>query len=192
MKSVLFVSAIILPALVGLNRLHEPKAAPAPVVIPCVTLSGAETRVEKTSYLRITRLDDWVKLWRKHKGDRSEGEYHLYYDELGLPLVDFDRYMVIAVFEDTQVCAYGFRVESVSEWSDEIRIHIHRKGPSIGFAKPFPNEPANEPECSACEAQESVPQAYGFFVIPASKKRIILEHREEGEMKEVFGLPPLK
>lgn len=192
MKSAILVSVMILPVLAGLNSLREPAVAPAPVVVPCVSLSGTGSHVEETSYLRITKLDDWVKLWRKHKGDQSKGEYNNYYDPLGLPLVDFDRYMVIALFEDTEVCMFGFRAESISEKPDEIRICIHRKGPQTGVVRPFPNVPANEPECSASEAREAVQQAYGFFIVPISKKMIILEQMEDGETEEIFQIPALK
>ena len=38
-------------------------------------------------------------MWQEHKGEKPTGQYDLYYDPLALQLIDFDRYMVIAIFQ---------------------------------------------------------------------------------------------
>ncbi len=191
MKSTFLVLLLAVPLFAGLNGLSAPSVAPAPVVLPCVALSGVDSHVGEKSYLRISNLKDWVKLWHKHKGVKPEGEYDFHYDPLNLPIVDFDRYMVIALFEAPAEYRDEFQAHSISEKSEEIRICFRTKGHQTGRVVPFPNQPKG---CSD-EDLESPRKAYGFFFVPKSNKTIIMEERVWGtdsEVVETFRFPALK
>jgi hypothetical protein len=193
MKSAVLASVMMLSVFAGLNSLREPAAAPAPVVLPCVALSGVDSHVGEKIYLRITNLKDWVKLWRKHKGNKSEGDYDFHYDPLGLPTVDFEQYMVIALFEEPDDCTDGFQAESISESAEKITIRFQVKGHQIGFARPFPNNPADGVDEGDDPEPEPVQKAYGFFFVPKSKKAIVMKQQvRDFEPFEVFQFPALK
>ena len=132
---------------------------PAAVVSPCVALTGADSQVSGRGYDRITSLNDWARLWQKHKGQKDGEQYDLYHDPLGLPLVDFDRYMVIVIFQGSAWNSAGVEAVSVLEEQERIVFRFDDKsyqtlGPDGGGRQVT---------------------AYGFFVIPRSPKPVILE-----------------
>jgi len=188
MKSTVLASVMILPVLAGLNSLREPTVAPVHVVLPCVALSGAHSQIGEKSYLRITNENDWVKLWRKHKGDQSGGEYDFHHDPLGLPVVDFERFMVIALFEQGWD---GFRADPLSESATEMTFCFRTHGHSTGFARPFPNKPE---DCVGDDDDWGPEQkSYGFFFVPKSNKTIIIGKKStETEVHEIFRISALK
>lgn len=188
MKSVILVSMMILPVLIGLNSLHEPEVAPAPKVLPCVALYGLDSQIGEKGYLRITKQSEWVKLWRKHKGDQSGGEYDFEHDPLGLPIVDFNQFMVLALFEGHDESPFGFQAESISETPDEMTIRFVGMGNSTGFAKEF----EGNPECSVEESAAPIRHAYGFFFVPKSSKAIILQKMFKKSNTDVFRFPAFK
>jgi len=188
MKSAVLASVMILPVLAGLNSLREPAVAPAPVVLPCVALSGADSQIGEKSYLRITNENDWVKLWRNHKGDQSGGEYDFEHDPLGLPIVDFNQFMVLALFEGRDESPDGFQADSISESPEEMTIRFLGMGNSTGFAKEF----EGNPECSVEEPAAPVRHAYGFFFVPKSSKAIVLQKMFKNSNTDVFKFPALK
>ena len=159
---------------------REAGGSPTPVV-PCVALSGADSEVAAAECHRVTNLADWAALWLKHLGRAGSGKYDLYYDKLGLPLVDFDRYMVMAIFEgQTWNCA-GLTAVSIEENPDRVVLRFVRKsyqtlGPDGGGRKVTP---------------------YGFFVVPRSTKRFVIEEDVHGliggapEWKERATFPAL-
>ncbi len=190
MKSAVLASVMILPVLAGLNSLREPAVAPAPVVLPCVALSGADSQIGEKSYLRITNENDWVKLWRKHKGDKSGGEYDFHYDPVGLPIVDFERVMVIALFEQGWD---GFRADSISESATEMIFCFRTHGHSTGFSGPFPNNPEDGVDEHEDPELEPEQKSYGFFFVPKSNKTIVLGKKStESKINEIFRISALK
>jgi hypothetical protein len=154
----------------------------AAVVSPCVALTSADSHVSERGYHRITSVNDWTRLWQKHKGQKDGKQYDLYFDPLGLPLVDFDRYMVIVVFQGSGWNSAGLNAVSVSEEQDRIVFRFDNKwyqtaGPDGGGK------------------QVTV---YGFFVIPRSPKPVILEENVQSlklgkpaEWKECITFPKL-
>lgn len=179
-----------------MNGMSAPSVAPAPVVLPCVALSGVDGQIGEESYHRITNQNDWVKLWRKHKGDQTGGEYDFHYDPLGLPSVDFNQVMVIALFHSPDDSWDGFQAESISENPEEIKIRFRLKFHQTlngSEVRPFPNKP------EACDDEVKdknnglARKPYGFFFIPKSNKMIIMERRYGySDPKEDFRFPALK
>ena len=66
---------------------------------PLVTLTGTDSHVKERSYHRVTSEDEWIKIWQRHKGEKESKDYDLFYNPLGLPYIDFEKCMVIAVFQ---------------------------------------------------------------------------------------------
>ena len=146
------------------------------VLKPCVAITGADSHVTKCRYERITSADQWARVWQEHKGKKPTGQYDSFYDPLTLPVIDFDRYMVIAIFwgecwnrtgltasmtEEDRRIVFGFRVKTYQTW------------PGGG-----------EPKVAA----------YGFFVVPRSAKPVVVQEdigQETFEWKERITFPKL-
>lgn len=71
---------------------------PAPTLEPLVTLSGAESAVTQARCVRVSAQADLVALWLEHRGLPPDPDYSAYYDPAGVPVVDFARCEVVAVF----------------------------------------------------------------------------------------------
>ncbi len=188
MKSPILISMLILPVLSGLSGFRAPAVAPAPKVLPCVALYGVDSQIGEKGYQRITKENEWVKLWRNHKGDQSGGEYDFEHDPLGLPIVDFNQFMVLALFEGRDDSPDGFQADSISESPEEMTIRFLGMGNSTGFAKEF----EGNPECSVEESAAPVRHAYGFFFVPKSSKAIVLQKMFKNSNTDVFKFPALK
>ncbi len=139
---------------------------------PCVAFMGVDSHVTKPRDCRITSPDEWTRLWQEHKGKKPTGRYDQFYDPLSLPAIDFDRYMVIVIFEGGSWQSAGVRVDSISEENERIVFRFSYKVYQVG-----PGD------------VEKKATAYGFFVVPRSTKPVVLEegfHSMNREVKPVW------
>jgi hypothetical protein len=125
---------------------------------PCVVISGADSLVAKPRYQRITSLDEWARVWQEHKGAKITTPYDFFYDPLTIPQIDFENYMVVAVFGGENWNSAGYRGDSISEDNNRLILKFKEKGyqtagPGGGGKKAAP---------------------YGFFVVPRSDKPLAL------------------
>ena len=132
---------------------------------PCVTITGDDSRITEQSFYRIRSIDEFAEVWAKHTGQKNvpyknwENQYDEFYNTLSLPLVDFENYMVIAIFQGSGWNNAGLKAISMSE-----RAH----GVSFRFkGKPYSTE---GPDGGG--KQVSV---FGFFVVPRTGKPLIIE-----------------
>jgi hypothetical protein len=122
-------------------------------------MTGADSLIREREYLRVTTMAEWAAVWQRHKGEDPDKEYDFYYDPLGLPLVDFDRYMVIAIFQGSGWNRAGVVVDSINEEPDRTVLRFRDK--------------TYQTEGSDGGGQVTTP--YGFFVIPRAPKALVLE-----------------
>jgi RNA polymerase sigma factor (sigma-70 family) len=142
----------------------RPLVAPQIVHKPVVSWVGPNSAIEKETLGRITDNVEWAKLWKRHVGDK--GEKDVDGKELILPRVNFDDYMVIAVFGgEVSNNLVGFSFHSMTEDNDKVVFRFR----DIRLLRNF--------------ATASRP--YGIFVAPRSTKRLVLE-RDAG-----LGDPPM-
>jgi len=127
---------------------------------PCVTISGTDSQILEKTFQRIRTQDQWVKLWQQHRG-KPEGEYDFFYDPLKLPLVDFKRFMVLAILEGSGWNCAGLTAESVIESDDVVTLRY--------ATKPF--------QTSGPGGGGEKVSVYGFFVVPKSDKPVIFEEK---------------
>lgn len=139
---------------------------------PCVVISGADSRVTKRQYFRITSPEQWARIWQEHKGERPTDSYDFFHNPLTLPEIDFDRYMVIAVFQGESVNSAGIKAVSISESDDRILFQFEHKG--------------YQTLSSAEHDGENKATAYGFFVIQRSNKSMAIEE----DVQRYIGQPP--
>jgi hypothetical protein len=167
-------NAALVMGIACLGAIHGMAAEPEPAVTgikPCVTLTGADSRVAERGYHRITSMNEWVDVWRKHKGSPEGGEYDHYYNPLGIPAIDFDRFMVIAVFQGAGMNSAG--LDAVWLSPDEDRIVVRFDDKSYQTLGP--------------DGGGKHVAVFGFFVLPRSSKPVLLEEN----VQRLIGKPPV-
>lgn len=138
---------------------------------PYVTFAGAQSAIATRAYRKVTSAEDWAALWQEHRGIQArEGGYNWHYNEAGVPIVDFDRCMVVAVFQGKAWNSAGVIAVSVTEEKERILIRFDDKsyqtaGPDGGGERVT---------------------AYGLFVLPKTDKPVVLEEDVQG----LIGEPP--
>jgi hypothetical protein len=136
---------------------------------PYVTLAGPKSLVDAREYHRILAREELVTAWLRHKGidPAKHSEYH---NEAGVPDVDFERCMVVAVFGGEGVNSAGIYAVSLSEEKDRVLLRFdhrsYQSGPEGNRVTPF-----------------------GFFFVPRSAKELVLE---ENVQNLIGGAPVWK
>jgi hypothetical protein len=150
-----------------------PSPAPAATLAPLVTLTGASSHVTEARCLRITTTDEWTATWLEHVGAPPKPKYDLHFNTAGLPVVDFERCMVIAVFDGATGNTAGVSAFSgplvdpaaevktpTADGDDVLRLSWHgyqTTGPDGGGVAVTP---------------------FGFFVVPRSSAPLVVQDRE--------------
>lgn len=171
----------------------QPAGQPA-TLRPLVTIAGSGSQVATERCLRITTQEEWAAVWLEHLGQPPKPKYDVYFNKAGLPVVDFEHCMVVAVFLGaTNNCAGVSAVTGpledpeaetktpVAAGDEVLRLSWHSyqtsgtgKGSGIVDASP-----------------------YGFFVLPRSSAPLVVQDREmplgggHGRIVERARLPAL-
>ncbi len=140
---------------------------------PFVTLTGTDSHVKERSYRRVASEDEWIKIWQRHKGAKESKDYDLFYNPLGLPSIDFEKCMVIAVFQGNGVNSAGLKAVAILEEKDRLALRFQNKS-----YQTMVYGPVDEGD------QVTV---YGFFVLPRSSKTVVLEEN----VQNITGQPPV-
>jgi len=135
---------------------------------PYVTLSGIDSAVQERSYFRIMSQNDWIMVWKKYKGFPESAKLDLLREFHDLPIVDFEKCMVIAIFKGAGANSAGIFAVKVVEGNDHILLRFDDKSyQTIGQANKV--------------------NVYGFFILPVSTKNVILEEN----VQNLIGQPPV-
>jgi hypothetical protein len=166
MKRTFVFLAIVAIYLVGI-RYSLGEDSVEQVKRPLVTLTGTDSHVKECSYHRITSEDEWIKIWQRHTGPRESKDFI----PLGFPIIDFEKCMVIAVFQGNGWNSSGLKTILVKEGKDDIvfrfeDMHYQTMGPGGGGERVT---------------------VYGFFVLPRSDKTVVLEENQQ----IYLGEPPV-
>jgi hypothetical protein len=147
------IASCVLPAIL---RAQQQAVASRASAMPLLALSGSDSKITTPSYRLISSQSEWEQLWRRHTGKPSTGGYI----EDGMPKVNFDKCMLVAVFNHP-ANNLGVFAESLDEQSDRIVLRINNRWFStitrLGHPAPKPKNP------------------YGFFVLPRSGKEVVVE-----------------
>lgn len=123
---------------------------------PYVTITGANSKIEAREYHRVVNKEQWTALWLRHLGRGDQEKYSLYYNREGVPLVDFESCMIIAVFQGRAWNSAGLKAHSLVELDDRIVFRFDDK-------------------CYQTGPKGDRVAVFGFFVVPKSTKLFILE-----------------
>ncbi len=138
---------------------------------PLVTLAGADSRIDRPGYQLITSRRDWTNLWLRHTGRPVEKEYDDFYNPAGVPEINFEKCMVIAVFAGKTENITAIEASTYVENADQIRLRFRERGYQTAGANGG--------------AVKSTP--YGLFVVSRSSKLLILEQN----VQDIKGAPPV-
>jgi hypothetical protein len=164
MKVTGFALLLIVAALAALPSIPGQEGGKGGASKPYVTLWGADSKVKERGYRLIGSQKELEEIWTKHRGE--EPSYFA-----GAPEVDFDRCLVIAVFEGESMNSAGVESKGILDGEKEVTFRFQGRwyqtlGPGGGGKKST---------------------AYGFFVIPRTRKPIVLEEN----VQNLIGGPPV-
>ena len=154
---------------------------------PLVSLAGPETKIEGRSYHRLSTAGEFQGLYMRHLGHKPE-EFDEYYNPHGVPIVNFERCMVIAIFQGDSVNSAGVYVYSVEENDERILVRYDDRSyqTSGGFREGNPLvDGVPDPDKLGDGGGRRV-RAWGMFVLPVSSKAVVLEENVQG----IIGQPP--
>ncbi len=128
---------------------------------PAVVWTDRDSQVAERSYKCLQSVEDWRKVWATHKGFTGRGL------EPPCPEVNFDAYMVVALFQGKSAQDLGLIIDSVKDEPLAIRLRYHPNWYSVlRTGKEVKGQYATT--------------NYAFVVLPKSKKSIIIEERLPG------------
>jgi hypothetical protein len=138
---------------------------------PLVSFVGADTRIAKTDYLRITTREAWVQLWLEHTGKPGTAAGHdPYQNPSGAPEIDFDQCIVVAITASPGNGVAGIKVVSISETAESVTLDFDLLAYQYFAGASAPGN------------------AYGFFVLPRTAKPLVLRKNVANSMSRV---PPV-
>jgi len=124
---------------------------------PLAEMSGAYSKIATRFYIAVTSEKEWNRIWAKHSGQSdailSAGGTQLH--------VDFDRYMVLAVFQGEQPYNLGVVAQSIDEGMDKLTFRFTNKWVSAENGTP---------------QRTAIPYTpFGIFVLPRVLKEVVME-----------------
>jgi hypothetical protein len=156
---ILVLAAAALPvAGVALVRAEDAQRGVSKEFQPLVTFTGPHSRINKPTWLRITSAKDFHPLFMRHVGLKPE-EFDKRRNPHGVPTIDFERCMVVAVFRGDSWNSDGLYVKEVVEDGPRLIVRYDDRsyqtaGPDGGGVRVTP---------------------YGLFVMPRSDKELMVE-----------------
>jgi len=154
--TIAFVLSIAFLACTQLRADDEPRK-----IQPVMILSGKDSAISKPLRQRCCSYDELRAVWNKHQ----EGD-----DRHFCPQVDFDSFMVIAIFYGIDNDHSPIAVLEIVEDTESIRIRLdsgERQSLVTG-------EDLKESEADRLK-RDAPTQSYQFIVLPASKKTVVFE-----------------
>jgi hypothetical protein len=132
-------------------------------VIPAVIWSGIDSAVTAQSCSRITTVEEWRQVWGAHAG-REVGQRSYDLDP-SVPKVDFDHFIVIAVFQGSDFQSDGLRFESAI-WEEKpqrtlVVSYSDASYSMTGTGRRTEPSPAVTP--------------FAFFVLPRSTEAVLVQ-----------------
>ncbi len=172
---------------------RERQEAPPSTLPALVTLTGAHSHIADARCLRITTQAEWAALWLEHLGEASKADDSLYHNKAGLPVVDFERCMVVAIFGGASVNSAGYAAGTVPAGGagipsgdgaarliiKELGYQTLNNGPPGSGGEP-PSAGAFFWSADADDGGDRV-TPFAFFVVPRTLGPLVLLDRGENK-----------
>lgn len=137
--------------------------------MPLLTLAGAHSKIDEPLCVRITTAEDFQKLYMRHLGEDPK-RFDKFYNPHGVPVIDFDRCLVLAVFRGQTWNRAGVYVHSAEEANGRLLVRVQDRsyqtfGPDGGGNQVTP---------------------FGIFVMPHNTSEMIVEL----DVRSLIDAPP--
>jgi hypothetical protein len=136
---------------------------------PSVVLSGSDSAIQKPEMQRITKESAWATLWNRHVAqlERIKSERPVAPE----PQVDFEKFMIIAIFDGSTWNTAGLRFVTAKETETEVVLGLDwRTYQTRG------------------DGHEVTP--YGFLVLPRTTKALRIQLDVRGLPEYAADAPP--
>ncbi len=160
--------AIVL-AFAAITCVGNPATQPAQEQKALVEFSGAHSKIAQRAYLRITSLKEFRDTYMRHLG-KEPSLFDEYYNENNVPTIDFERCMVIAVFQGAGWNSAGVRVVSIIDEPNRLVVRFDER--TYQTSSDFTTNGRLNTDVK--DAGNKV-TAYGMFVLPRTEKAVVLE-----------------
>jgi len=130
----------------------------------CLLLTGANSAVREARVELVSTTEDWARLWLEHRGAPPVERYDLFLNKAGLPVVDFETHVVVAVFVGETANVAGLRVEAVEPAgaAEPSSDHVTLRYAANAFQTLGEAEPG---------------RPFGFFVLPRPDRALQVEEQ---------------
>ncbi len=132
-----------------------------------VSIAGSYSGIERREYHRITDAETWVALWTNHRGQGVERDS---YGQAVIPTIDFEKYMVIAIFRGKAWNCRSEQLFEIAEVDNGLQLRFDAQTYQT-------NGPTNESDHTT---------SYGIWVVPRMMQQITLQENVQG----LLGRPP--
>ena len=138
---------------------------------PVMVWTGTNSNPAKEAFDRCSSQKEWKVIWHKHQGRDEQ------VDVSSCPEVDFDSYMVIAIFQGESLTNLGVQVFAVLEDDHCIRVQYRPPTWQTGFSiDDASNGGADRREKRKANNEHKYdPQSYAFIIVPKSRKAIAFD-----------------
>ena len=133
---------------------------------PILFWTGSDSHQMTELFSRCGTEEEWSVIWRKHQS-RDEN----YYPRL-CPTVDFEKYMLIAIFYGQGRSDVGLYLEGIIEEKDCIRLRYREFTYQVASGS-FVDTKADNSKPVAPKKYEF--RSYASVILPRSKKAVMLE-----------------
>ncbi len=140
---------------------------------PLVSFSGSHSQIDQPSYQLFTSAKDWTNLWLRHTGAAAAEKHDDFYNPAGVPEINFDKCMVVAVFSGKSKNIAGIETASYTENAGQIKLRIRAKGYQTGG----PPGADNGDDVTS----------YGLFVVNRTPGVVVIEQ----DVQDLRGQPPI-
>lgn len=170
-RSILMFAAVPTLALAANWHAAPPQqtADPAPRSVaplaPYVTWSGPDSSVQAPEIVRARTSSQWLAIWERHTGQPARRDH---VQRSLIPEIDFERCMVLAIFQGKGFNSSGVILSSIEEQAGQIIVRFDERTYQVALV------PGSAP-------RELPPvYAYGIFVLPRSDKEIVVQENVQG------------
>lgn len=129
---------------------------------PIAVLSGANSKVSKQSYERITTDTAMQEAWARHLGTSPGDAYRPQFE------IDFSRCLVVAVFVGDRINTRGVRIDSVRQRGNALVVRFE----NVGY-QTFNKKIKTPPD-----------RPFAFVVVPKTELEIVLEENTQSYIDE--------
>jgi len=164
---VLALTGVAALVCVSLASETAPRAADSAAV---VSWAGSFSGIKMPRAERVVDAKSWEAIWREHRGTTIEKNANGFET---WPAIDFDRYMVIALFGGPSNNSNGWFLRSWGEREGHLLIRCEQQRFQTASFDPGPS---------------GIPTLdFGFFVLPRTSREIIIEENTQN----LIGKPPI-